>query len=109
MSQLAKLMFVKFLISAASWTRILKDLTHHLEWSLRFELTGQEWWPKAKQQGLSGLSTPESPAHRSQRQEPQQDTFPAETHCTPQQREMSLKSSKLLQVCTFLFCFVLLN
>lgn len=37
------LVFVKFLISAASWTRILKDPTCHLEWSLRFELTGQEW------------------------------------------------------------------
>lgn len=39
-----KLMFVKFLISAANWTRILRDLTHHLEWSMRCELTGQEWW-----------------------------------------------------------------
>ena len=50
MSQVVRLMFVQFLISAASWTRILEDVTHHLEQSMRFELTGQEWWPKAKQQ-----------------------------------------------------------
>lgn len=52
MSQVVKLMFVQFLISAASWTRILEDLTHHLEWYMRFELTGQEWWPRAKQQAF---------------------------------------------------------
>lgn len=51
------LVFVKFLISAASWTRILKDLMCHLEWSLRFELTGQEWWPTVRQQTFFANST----------------------------------------------------
>lgn len=52
MSQVVRLMFVQFLISAVSRTRILEDLTHRLEWSMRFRLTGQEWWPRAKQQAL---------------------------------------------------------
>lgn len=52
MSEVVKLMFVQFLISAASWTRIVEKQTHHLEWFVRFELTGQEWWPKAKHGAL---------------------------------------------------------
>lgn len=42
-------MFVQLLISAASRTRILTKQRHYLEWFVRFELTGQEWWPVAKQ------------------------------------------------------------
>lgn len=52
MSEVLKLVLVQFLISAASWTRIVEKQTHHLEWFVRFELTGQEWWPKAKHRAL---------------------------------------------------------
>lgn len=84
MFQAVEVMLVKFLISAAGWTRILKDLTHHLEGLFRCELTEQERWPKAKQQAFMATAHLSLQALVPPWLEPHPDTFPTKTLCTPQ-------------------------
>lgn len=72
-------MFVQFLISAAGWTGILQEETHHPECFERSELTGQEWWPAAKHQCSVFLAA----AHLS--------VQPGETLCSPPWMTSALK------------------
>lgn len=103
MFQVLTLTSVQLLIGATSWTRILEDLTHHLGWSVRFELTGQERcpWPNSR---------PFWPQHTSVRSThaPSAGASSRNTLYSTTMKETSLKISKLWKVCKLNF-FVLLD